>query len=46
VSVVAGAISPAEVEGNIAAIGRSIPSVLWSDLKAERLIRGDAPVPM
>jgi D-threo-aldose 1-dehydrogenase len=46
VSVVAGAISPAEVEGNIAAIGRSIPPVLWSDLKAERLIRGDAPVPM
>jgi len=44
-SVVLGAQSPQEVERNVAALASSVPSALWTDLKAERLLDADAPVP-
>jgi len=44
-SVVLGAASPDEVRRNVAAFVRPVPAALWRDLKAERLLRGDAPVP-
>jgi D-threo-aldose 1-dehydrogenase len=45
VSVVLGAQSPQEVERNVAALSIQVPSALWSDLKAQHLLDGDAPVP-
>jgi D-threo-aldose 1-dehydrogenase len=44
-SVVLGAQSPQEVERNVAALSSSVPAALWADLKAERLLDADAPVP-
>ncbi len=44
-SVVLGAQSPQEVERNVAAFSSRVPLALWSDLKAERLLGADAPVP-
>lgn len=44
-SVVLGAVSPDEVRRNVAAFARPAPAALWRDLKAERLLRDDAPVP-
>ena len=44
-SVVLGAQSPQEVERNVAALASSVPSALWADLKAERVLDADAPVP-
>jgi D-threo-aldose 1-dehydrogenase len=44
-SVVLGAVSPAEVERNVAMLARTVPAGLWRDLKAERLLRPDAPTP-
>ena len=45
-SVVAGLASPVEVEDAVRNIAHPIPAGLWSDLKAEGLLRQDAPVPM
>jgi D-threo-aldose 1-dehydrogenase len=45
VSVVLGAQSPQEVERNVAALSSQVPSALWADLKAQRLLDQDAPVP-
>lgn len=45
VSVILGAQAPGEVQRNALALSRDIPSALWSDLKAEGLLRPDAPVP-
>lgn len=45
VSVIPGAVSVAEVDGNVDLIERMIPAALWSDLKAQGLIHKDAPVP-
>jgi D-threo-aldose 1-dehydrogenase len=45
VSVVLGAQSPQEVERNVAALSSQVPSALWTDLKAQRLLDTDAPVP-
>lgn len=45
VSVVLGAQRPAEVEANAHALATPIPPALWSDLRAEGLLREDAPVP-
>ncbi|MCY0148620.1 aldo/keto reductase [Hoeflea sp. G2-23] len=45
VSVIPGGQGVAEVEANFTAATTEIPSALWADLKAERLIRDDAPVP-
>jgi D-threo-aldose 1-dehydrogenase len=44
-SVVLGAQSPQEVERNMDALATSVPAALWADLKAERLLDADAPVP-
>lgn len=44
VSVIPGGQSVAEVRGNLAAANAPIPPGLWADLKAEGLLRPDAPV--
>lgn len=43
VSVIPGGQDVAEMEANVAAAGAEIPDALWSDLKAEGLLREDAP---
>ncbi len=45
VSVIPGGRSRAEVDQNAAWMRTPIPSDLWAELKAARLMRGDAPVP-
>ena len=45
VSVCVGARSPAQIERNAALYDETIPGDLWTELKAERLLREDAPVP-
>jgi D-threo-aldose 1-dehydrogenase len=45
VSVIPGAASAAEVEGNVALLEAATPAALWRDLKAQGLIHADAPVP-
>jgi D-threo-aldose 1-dehydrogenase len=44
-SVIPGASSPAQQARNVAAFRHPIPADLWADLKHERLLREDAPVP-
>lgn len=44
-SLVLGAQTPQEVERNVAALATPVPSALWRDLKAERLLDANAPVP-
>ncbi|MGE0768760.1 MAG: aldo/keto reductase [Hyphomicrobiaceae bacterium] len=44
-SLALGAVSPDEVQRNVAAMTTEVPGGLWSDLKAEGLLRPDAPVP-
>ena len=44
-SVIPGAISRRQVEMNLAAFKHPIPADLWAELKHEKLIREDAPVP-
>ena len=45
VSVIPGGVSAKEVELNVATMGVKLPKALWKDLKAEGLLRQDAPVP-
>lgn len=45
VSVIPGGVSPKEVALNVATLGAKLPKALWKDLKAEGLMRQDAPVP-
>ena len=45
VSIIPGGAKPSEVTDNIASIQTPIPPSLWSDLKSERLIDPEAPVP-
>ena len=45
ISVIPGAASPEEVEGNVALLRAAIPSALWRDLKTQGLVHPDAPVP-
>ncbi|WP_102107010.1 aldo/keto reductase [Oceaniglobus roseus] len=45
VSVIPGGQGVAEMESNLAAARAEIPAALWADLKAEGLMRQDAPVP-
>ena len=45
VSVIPGAQTPGDVKRNIEVLSASIPAALWADLKAEKLVRDDAPVP-
>lgn len=44
-SVIPGAISRKQVAQNLAAFTHPIPADLWAELKHEKLLRGDAPVP-
>jgi D-threo-aldose 1-dehydrogenase len=44
VSVIPGGQSASEVQANAAILGKQIPADLWADLKAEGLMRADAPV--
>ena len=44
-SVIPGAVSASEVKENVAILERKIPTNLWSDLRAEGLIRSDSPLP-
>jgi D-threo-aldose 1-dehydrogenase len=44
-SVIPGPITPEQVQLNLAAIRHPIPLDLWRELKAERLLREDAPTP-
>lgn len=43
VSVIPGGQGVAEMESNLAAAGAQIPAALWADLKAEGLMRKEAP---
>jgi D-threo-aldose 1-dehydrogenase len=43
-SVVLGGVTPVEVQRNLLGWTTPIPAALWADLKAQRLIRPDAPV--
>jgi len=45
-SIVLGAVRPHEVERNIAAMAATVPAALWADLKSEKLLAADAPVPV
>lgn len=44
-SLVIGAVTPAEVTRNVAALTARVPASLWSDLKREDLLSTHAPVP-
>lgn len=44
-SVIPGGFKPEHVRANLAAMRHAIPADLWAELKAENLIRADAPVP-
>ncbi|MBN9053752.1 MAG: aldo/keto reductase [Shinella sp. 65-6] len=44
-SVVFGAVKPAEIEANVAHFTSNIPAAFWSDLRAERLVHPDIPLP-
>jgi D-threo-aldose 1-dehydrogenase len=44
-SVIPGLDSPARVEQTLALYAHKIPAALWQDLKAENLLRPDAPTP-
>ena len=45
VSVIPGGASAREVVRSAAALQAKLPKALWKDLKAEGLMRADAPVP-
>lgn len=44
-TVIAGAMSAAEVRSNVKVFQTPIPAGLWSDLRDQGLIRSDAPLP-
>jgi D-threo-aldose 1-dehydrogenase len=44
-SVIPGGQAPHEVTRNADALGAAVPAALWDDLKADGLLREDAPVP-
>ena len=43
--LVLGAVTPDEVRRNLAAMAKPVPAALWADLKAEKLLNSEAPVP-
>jgi len=45
VTMVPGAVNPAEVAANIKLIETPIPADFWAELKQEKLLREDAPTP-
>ena len=44
-SVVLGAVKPSEVERNLKSMATKIPAALWADLKSEKLLAAEVPVP-
>jgi len=44
-AVIPGALSAAQVRANAERFAADVPAVLWEELKAEGLLRADAPVP-
>jgi D-threo-aldose 1-dehydrogenase len=44
-AIIPGAHNPAVLQQNLALFRHPIPPALWAELKAERLIRADAPTP-
>lgn len=44
-AIIPGAVSSAEVEQNLGYFRHNIPADCWAELKAEGMLRGDAPVP-
>lgn len=44
-TIVLGAVTPQEVARNLDLVARPVPAALWRDLKAERLLAEEAPVP-
>jgi D-threo-aldose 1-dehydrogenase len=44
-SVIPGVDSPARVEQTLALYRHKIPAALWQELRTEKLIRADAPIP-
>jgi D-threo-aldose 1-dehydrogenase len=44
-SLVIGAKSPEEIDANLAAFDRAIPTALWEELRSEGLIAEQAPLP-
>lgn len=44
-SLVLGAVTPEEVERNVAALSTKVPAALWADLEAEGLLDASAPTP-
>ena len=44
-TIIPGAVLPAEAEQNLGYFRTRIPAELWTELKAENLLRADAPVP-
>ena len=44
-AVIPGAVHPDQVRSNLASWAHEIPADLWAELKAEGLIREDAPTP-
>jgi D-threo-aldose 1-dehydrogenase len=44
-AVISGAVSASEVRANVQHFTAEIPAGVWEELKAERLVREDAPVP-
>jgi D-threo-aldose 1-dehydrogenase len=45
VAIIPGAYRAQNIADNLAAFRATVPPALWSDLKAEKLIRPDAPTP-
>jgi D-threo-aldose 1-dehydrogenase len=44
-AVIPGAVSADQVRENVARFAADIPAEVWEELKAEGLLRADAPVP-
>jgi D-threo-aldose 1-dehydrogenase len=44
VSVIPGAVSPKQIELNNRILSANIPPAMWKELKAEGLLREDAPI--
>jgi D-threo-aldose 1-dehydrogenase len=46
VAIAFGAVTAEEVRQNISTLSRPVPDALWAGLKAQNLLRRDAPVPV
>ncbi|MEM7031506.1 MAG: aldo/keto reductase [Chloroflexota bacterium] len=44
-AIIAGVLTPEHVQANVAMLQQPIPTLLWAELKAERLMLADVPTP-